>query len=162
MMSLESIIALSDEQAAKAARLNKHPYIVEQDEIARWQTWLQLQDDAPPTFCKRIPNIGSYRPKGWKLGGYWTVAKYGVDGDGGSALSVRSLINHKLVAGKGYAIIEEGQFQIVIGEFTPPATLQVKVEKVSEGVTCIEIGFGAPAKTGSKVKGKIGKPRKVN
>jgi hypothetical protein len=102
MMDLQTIRKLSREQAARASRKHARPYLFEEEDRGHF-----------PPFP--FPNIGDYRPKGWELLNRYFVDKLGFDDDG-RAMTHRQLI-HALVAGLGYAIIEEGEFQLVVGEF---------------------------------------------
>lgn len=112
MFSLATIHALSAEAAAKAAQKRKQPFVVDQRDFAQgFNNWPQYGRRYP--FCK-FPNLGTYVPEGWKLDSYFQMDKSGHDD--GFSLG----IDHgraKLVVGHGYAIIEEGEFQVVIGDF---------------------------------------------
>lgn len=104
MMSIAAIVELSDQAAVKARKAHKIPFIF--DSLADVDRNL-----------RRIPNLGSYVPEGWKLEEYWTVNKDG-SSDGGPALSLDSLrreITTRL--DRGFALIEEGEFQVVVGAF---------------------------------------------
>lgn len=63
-----------------------------------------------------IPNFGNYRPKGFTL-----VETYFVDssnyGRPGEAALTFDEFREKVKKGFGYAIIEQGQFQVYVGEF---------------------------------------------
>ena len=101
MMSEQQIIAESDRAAKVAARKKRVPYIVWPGDAAKW-----------PPFP--FPNIGSHRPKGYKLITHFQCDKLG-NGDGFSLGLVE--IKQRVKEGLAYAIIEEGEFQLVIGEF---------------------------------------------
>ena len=101
MMSQRQIIELSDQEAKKAARQRKFPFIV----------WPGDVEKMPPF---PFPNIGSYRPKGWTLVDHFQASKQGEDD--GFSLGLEE-VKQRLRVDFGYAIIEEGQFQLVIGEF---------------------------------------------
>jgi hypothetical protein len=110
MMSLEAIYYLAEEQAQKAAAENRVPFVPwNQDEITSW-----------PPFP--FPNIGNYRPEGWELLESVRVNKlgdddgrsYGVDGLKRWCSGTVSANQGKSV---GFAIIEEGQFQLYVGAF---------------------------------------------
>lgn len=62
------------------------------------------------------PDLGNYIPKGWKL-----LKQYFVDSSGFGRTSEPALtagqFQDNIKEGKGYAIIEAGQFQVYIGEF---------------------------------------------
>ena len=103
MMSLSQIRDMSARQARKASRLHKKPYLFEEEDRTTF-----------PPFP--FPNIGDYRPKGWELIDNFMVDKTGFGASDEPALTTEQLIR-RLKAGYGYAIIEEGQFQIVLGEF---------------------------------------------
>lgn len=114
MMSLEMIQRLSDEQAENAARLGKQPYVpYTPGEILDWSR-----------RCP-IPNLGSYRPAGWEIcpeADWWFVDKSGWGADGEPALTVRQFAEQAhdwalTHPSDGYAIVEEGQFQVWIAPF---------------------------------------------
>ena len=104
MFDLDTIRAMNRKQATGARRANVEPYVIESES----------EVDGFPPFP--FPNIGDYRPKGWKL-----VNKYFVDSSGFGSNDEPALtteqFKRKLKVGMGYAIIEEGQFQVYIGEF---------------------------------------------
>jgi hypothetical protein len=113
MMDLRTIKALEDEQAERAASERSEPYVP-------WDC-AEIQEYAlarPFPF----PNIGSYRPDGWKLVDEWLCDKTGWGQESEPALTVDGL-KRKLVLDceahetHGFAIISEGQFQIVLGVF---------------------------------------------
>ena len=105
MMSLESIARLEREAAARARKSKREPYLVQsEDEIAGF-----LRSRRFP-----FPNLGSYVPPGWTLLDRIFFAKDGV-GDG-LALGGEELCQ-RLQPGYGYAIVEEGPFQVYVGEF---------------------------------------------
>jgi len=102
----------------------KKPYLFEEEDRTTF-----------PPFP--FPNIGDYRPKGWELIDNFMVDKTGfgmslsqirdmsarqarkasrLHASDEPALTTEQLIR-RLKAGYGYAIIEEGQFKIVLGEF---------------------------------------------
>lgn len=108
MMDLKTIRYLADEQAKKAAREKRVPYApFDADEVENY-----------PAFP--FPNIGSHRPKGWKLVDSLFVDKSGFGSENEPALTIRGLkakLLEQLQEGYGYAIIEEGQFQLSLGVF---------------------------------------------
>lgn len=109
MMSLEQIVSLADDQAKQAKRFKYQPFplsAIDVDTIKRYP----------------FPNIGSYRPEGWELQDYKTVDKSGMGAEYEPALTLRGFnawIKECQAENKPYgmAIIEEGEFQIVIGLF---------------------------------------------
>lgn len=101
MMSLESIEQLSREAGERAAKEKREPLIAFTD-----------KDEA----VVKCPNLGDYVPDGWKLIYRLFVDKMGFSEAGFAALSVDQFIE-KVKSGLGYAIVEEGQFQIYIGVF---------------------------------------------
>jgi hypothetical protein len=112
MLSLSAIQNLSDEAAQRAAEENREPYVFwDKDEVDR--------------SVRSIPNLGSHVPKGWsEFGDALFVDKSGMGADNEPALSldqfkqeVKSIIDsHERDI--GFAIVEEGQFQIYIQPFT--------------------------------------------
>lgn len=113
MMSLETIRDLSREAARKAARAGKVPFTVEAEDIA------DLKSKGASAAGKMFPFLGSYVPKGWKR--TEREALFFVDssgfGDPGEPAMTISQFYEALEAGKGYAVIEAGQFQVYVGEF---------------------------------------------
>lgn len=100
MMSLESIEQLSREAGERAAIEEREPLIAFVD-----------KDEA----VVKCPNLGDYVPNGWKLINRLFVDKMGFGADG-RCLTVDQFIK-KVKSGLGYAIVEEGQFQLYIGVF---------------------------------------------
>jgi len=110
MMSDAAIRNLSAQAARRAAREHRIPLIVEQEDMATLETHL-----------RHIPNFGDYRPKGWELVGSAFVDKSGWGGDNEPALSFAQFVTWIKAQGPGfgYALIEEGQFQVYVGKFSP-------------------------------------------
>ena len=101
MMSLESIKRLSCEAGERAAEMNREPLIAFCD-----------KDEA----VFKCPNLGDYVPDGWKLIDRLFVDNSGFGAQNEPALTAEQFIE-KVKEGLGYAIIEEGQFQLYIGVF---------------------------------------------
>lgn len=104
MMSGDVIVALAAQQARKARRNKTLPQIA----------WMP----GDPAIA-HMPNIGSYRPRGWKLLRELFVDKSGLGRPGEPALTIDQFYA-EVKEGLGYAIIEEGECQVYIGEFQPP------------------------------------------
>jgi hypothetical protein len=98
MYGLETIRQMNREQAKKAQ--GKSPLLY----------------DGVPEDLRHIPNFGDYRPKGWKLVKTYFVDSSGFGQSGEGALTFDEFVR-QAKKGKGYAIIEAGQFQVYIGEF---------------------------------------------
>ena len=64
----------------------------------------------------RMPNIGSYEPPGWDLICSYFVDKSGFGSEGEPALTIDQFFA-EIKKGLAYAIVEEGQFQVYVGEF---------------------------------------------
>jgi hypothetical protein len=101
MYSLETIIALNDETSKNASDEGLQPLIAEVD------------NDENVVKC---PNFGYYRPKGWEETETFFVDSSGFGSESEPALSLGQFLE-KVKEGYGYAITEEGQFQIYITEF---------------------------------------------
>jgi hypothetical protein len=109
MMSLDVIIAVNNEIAQEAAKRGLVPYTpFSADEVR-----------SPFTF----PNIGPLKPRGWrKTGQTWFVDKCGHGLETEPALTWAQfrrqlaiyLLRHP---SHGFAIVEEGEFQCVVGSF---------------------------------------------
>lgn len=104
MMDLKTIQAMSREAGEKAAKHHKHPYMYEKDDVGRF-----------PPFP--FPNLGDYCPPNWEREETYFVDKWGLGRDDEPALTIPRFCQ-LLKPGKGYAIIEEGEFQVIVGEFT--------------------------------------------
>lgn len=101
MRSIEEIIANGDEASVKADEQKLQPYIAKSN------------GDEGVLGC---PNFGYYRPQGWKEVGIYFVDTSGFGTEGGVAITSKQFIA-SVKEGNGYAITEEGQFQIYITEF---------------------------------------------
>ena len=132
MMSYDDIREFQAEAAARAARQKKQPFIMEASDVGNIES------------LRHIPNLGTYLPKGWRRvdpqetgrvqrNRYASgtigetsdtdreVSKWWVDSSGFGAadepaLTIQEMADN-LVTGYGYAIVEEGQFQVGIGVF---------------------------------------------
>ncbi len=112
MKSLGQIIAESREDGIRAAKEEKRPLVIEQED------WLDRE--VLTNMIRRLPNIGDYVPEGWI-----ETKRFFVDSSGFSStlelcangcITFDDLLDHIRV-GFGYAIVEVGQFQVYIGEF---------------------------------------------
>ena len=103
MMSLSQIQYESRAAAAKAAREDKHPFIVEAEDLK-----------AIPPFP--FPFIGDYVPDGWRKVEDYFVDSSGFGRPGEPALTIEQFVK-RLTVGHGYAITEAGQFQLYVGEY---------------------------------------------
>jgi len=99
MYGISTIIAMN-RRAARTAK-GKQPYIAKCDR------------DENVLHC---PNFGDYRPKGWTLTEKHFVDKSGFGREGEPALTVDRFVS-MVQKDFGYAIIEEGQFQVYVGVF---------------------------------------------
>jgi hypothetical protein len=111
MMSLEVIRHVNNEIAREAAREGLVPYVpVSADEV-----------DTPFAF----PNIGTLKPRHWmRTGASWFCDKTGHGESWEPALTWQQfrrqitgyLLRHP---GHAFAIVEEGEFQVVVASFQP-------------------------------------------
>jgi hypothetical protein len=108
MLSPATIAELCRRQARIASRNKLLPLIVEAED--------KQSGDRLARHLRGIPNIGSYRPVGWALVATHFVDKSGCGRRDEPALTFVQFLG-VVQAGRGYAIIEEGVFQVVIGEF---------------------------------------------
>jgi hypothetical protein len=113
MMSLSVIRILAREQAKRAARAKLLPLVVEGEDMP--------DDERLATYLRHIPNIGTYRPKGWRLADRLFVDKTGYGREDEPALTFGQFLRtaRRAGPGNGYAIIEEGEFQVYVGRFVP-------------------------------------------
>jgi len=115
MLSTQSIIAINAEIAARAAELNLEPF-------SPWS--LEEIDSLRQEFIRLIPNIGSLEVSDkWELVDTAQIDKTGIDKHGpalsleGALAWVREKAEENIQ--RGFAFIEEGQFQIWLGVFDP-------------------------------------------
>ncbi len=101
MLGLDQIIEMNKEAMEKAERNSRQPYVAEVD---------------GDTGVRGAPAIGDYIPKGWR-----PTEQYFVDSSGFGASYERAMTFSqflmKVKKGYGYAICEQGQFQLYIQEF---------------------------------------------
>lgn len=121
MMGLSEIRHLSREAAQKASKAKKEPYV-------------PFDEEEIETKGFSIPNLGDYRPKGWKKIENLFCDKSGWGAPGELALTIRQLQDKMLEyhrAGKtyGYGMIEEGQFQCYVGVFEQVVKITKKTRK---------------------------------
>lgn len=137
MMSPQVIADLARQQAVRAAAYEVEPYVpADRDEPLRWRS-------VP------VPNIGDYRPAGWCLIEHVLVDKTGWGADWEPALTIEQFkqwASEKVDGAQnmgfraGFAIIEEGQFQVVIGVFSddPERWLECEDEQEAFNITWCE------------------------
>lgn len=123
MMSLQAIADLARDLAIQAAEGEVEPYAPGSAEECRtgWEKRIP------------IPNIGNFRPDDWKLIDYVTVDKTGFGYEYEPALTIRAFKEWAAERVEqddhaGFAIIEEGQFQIVVGYFSADETVESLVD----------------------------------
>jgi len=78
-----------------------------------YEVWPGDADRMPPF---PFPNMGNYKPKGWKMIQTYFVDSSGFGRDGEAALSVSQFIK-MIKVGYGYGIVEAGQFQVYVAEY---------------------------------------------
>jgi hypothetical protein len=103
MMGLGEIRRMNEKACRKAEKAKLLPYVIEEGD----------RENFPPF---PFPDFGDYRPKGWELVGEYFVDSSGFGRDDEPALSVSQFLK-KLRTGYGYALIEQGEFQVFVGEF---------------------------------------------
>ncbi len=117
MMSLETIQAENEKAGQIAAYEAKRPYFFFKQDLDKAKA--DVEAGYVPAGLSNLPYFGSFRPKGFELvGSHFTDAMgFNLKDAGGPALSVYQFVNEKLSTDSGFAIIEAGQFQVIIGEF---------------------------------------------
>jgi len=100
MMSASLIRNISDHAAYRAAQEDRVPLLI-------WD---------PERDAAGIPFLGPYIPEGWRTEGEsFMVDKTGWGADDEPAMSIRQFTEHlRQHPGLGWAIVEEGQFQVVV------------------------------------------------
>jgi len=130
MMDLQTIHAMSREAGRAARRNHNQPITFTEDQLRRAK-------EGDISAIRGIPNLGTFLPKGWSrvslamdhvgnsrgiyMGDNEGKGAFFVDkGFSGShdepALALDEFIE-RLKPGLGYAIVEEGQFQVKVGAF---------------------------------------------
>jgi hypothetical protein len=102
MFSPEMIVAMNEQRCNEAKSQRLKPLVAYRK--------LNFED------IRSMPNFGDYRPKGWKLVRELFVDSSGLGQEGESALTIGQLLA-EIKMFHGYAITEEGQFQVRISEF---------------------------------------------
>jgi hypothetical protein len=114
MFSGSTIRSMQQEAATKAARERRVPFVY-------WPGDDLTEGGFP------FPSLGDYVPDGWERVESYLVDSSGFGGENEPALTVRGLrakIEERAAANRvegrttGWAIVEIGQFQVVVGEFT--------------------------------------------
>jgi hypothetical protein len=114
MMGLDVIVAVNNQIAREAARRRLVPYVPSHAEVDGWR-------NLP---FEVFPNIGYLEPKGWERVESWFVDKYGHGLESEPAITHRRLKNilREYIGanpGSGFAVTEEGPFQVVVSSFKP-------------------------------------------
>ena len=110
MIDGNEIRRLINDATRSAARHGKQPFVMTK-ELAE-----QLVTDRENFDGINIPSFGDYIPKGWTVGVRYFVDSSGVGLDTESAMTMVQFMA-KMVPGRGYAMTQEGQFQIYVTEF---------------------------------------------
>jgi hypothetical protein len=106
MLDGETIDRMAREQARRARGAGVKPMLLTRAVLA------SIRENGRFPF----PNIGHYRPRGFKLVESYFVDKSGFGEEWEPALTYRGFLA-RLQVGRAYAIIEEGEFQCYVGEF---------------------------------------------
>jgi len=116
MMSLEVLIAVNEDIALQAAEEGLEPFVPsDSDALGFWQRI-------------RLPNIGYYEPDGWeKTEASWFVDKTGWGREDEPALTLNRFKKElqqyiRANPGHGFAVTEEGEFQLYVSAFRRTAT----------------------------------------
>jgi len=109
---LGTIRAENREAGAAAARANKKPFVVTEVDLQDWKDTVATGHF--PRFP--FPNIGDHDPEGWEQVDTLFCDHSGFGSTSEPALTIPQLVN-TLEAGKGYAIVSVGQFQLHLGVY---------------------------------------------
>lgn len=116
-MSPETIRDLEERNAVYAFLEEKEPYMPwDADEVRRWNNGRS---------ASVIPNLGGYRPDGWRL----VDTAFYDKGFGGPAMDLNEVIEWAAAIVEkdptaGFAIVQEGEFQLYIGYFTQNESIE--------------------------------------
>lgn len=122
MNGIETIARGIDAMGRQAAEAGLIPYVVSHN----GEGGAILPDPLPLT------RLGNYEPAGWHRCNTLTCKRHNTAKDGPDLTAGE--IRSRLRPGFGYAIIQETQFQVVVGEFCPPGCMEVngKVVPIEE------------------------------
>jgi len=113
MMSLAAIQRFSQDAAIRAARKNRIPFTVEEQDIQAWKAQFKAG-----TLKFPFPLLGNYVPQGWRYTDrepiFVDTSGFGKENE--PALTLRGFLE-ALEANKAYAVVESGQFQAYIREY---------------------------------------------
>jgi hypothetical protein len=104
--SLETLSRKTGVEGQQADLAGLEPFVVKADAIAGY-----------PPFP--FPVLGTHRPPGWRMCNTLFCDSSGFGLETEPALTP-SQLQARLKPGYGYAVVEQGQFQLVLGEFVPP------------------------------------------
>ena len=107
-MDLSAIRYLNEKIAKRAKKAKLKPYVI---------TEADLEEAKMGKFTFSLPNLGYFKPKGgWAKVNQYFVDKTGLGSPGEPALTIEQFIK-KMIPGRAYAMIEEGEMQCYVGEF---------------------------------------------
>lgn len=109
MMSIDHIVGLAKEKTAQASRTQKQPLRIPNE-------WNRLTEMKKTDRLHHIPNLGGYVHPDWERVDNFMVDSSGFGETNEPALTFEQFVD-RVVPRRGYAIIEEGQFQVIVGEF---------------------------------------------
>jgi hypothetical protein len=112
MMSAGMIREIQAEAAERAAQDNETPYMLWPEDLDLIRD--RIRRGEGPAFP--FPFIGDYVPRGWEMIDNFMADSSGFGAPDEPALTPEQMIE-RIKPGMGYAIIEAGQFQVVVGEF---------------------------------------------
>ena len=102
---------LINDATRSAARHGKQPFV-----MTEWMA-NRLFKESENFDGIHIPSFGDYIPKGWEAGKRYFVDSSGLGLNTEPAMTMARFIG-KMVPGRGYAMTQEGQFQVYVTEFT--------------------------------------------
>jgi hypothetical protein len=112
MIDGRTIANMRDAATRRAKHKGLRPYQFDAAQIAQ----LNAGSNVP---LARIPHMGDYEPKGFKLVATHFVDSSGFGAESEPAMTIPAFMRLAVSRPQSYwAIVETGQFQIYIGEFT--------------------------------------------
>ena len=106
-MDLYAIRYLNEKIAKRAKKAKLQPYVI---------TEADIEEAKKDRFTFSLPNLGYFKPRGWALVHEYFVDKTGWGAPYEPALTIDQFIE-KMIPGRAYALIEEGEMQCYVGEF---------------------------------------------
>jgi hypothetical protein len=112
MYDISTIKAMNKKAEREARSHRRYPFLMTKERLEKFR-------EDPHGSGVSFPNIGDWRPRGYTLERQLFIDISGFGGENEPAMSLHRL-TQELREGMAYALVEVGQFQGYLAEFTPP------------------------------------------